>query len=190
MENKTVKKRLILKKHIQLFLLKTMLVIIITLIGLIAVKHDQNIKIAIIKNVYEKSFKFTKTKELYNKYFGSIIPIEKIISEEKPVFNEKLTYSAHNAYKDGVALTVDSNYLVPALESGVVIFIGEKTDYGQTIIVEQTNGISVFYSNINFVDMKLYDYIEKGSLIGEAKDEKIYLVFSKEGKYLDYKKYI
>ena len=38
--------------------------------------------------------------------------------------------------------------------------------------------------------MKLYDYIEKGSLIGEAKDEKIYLVFSKEGKYLDYKKYI
>ena len=40
------------------------------------------------------------------------------------------------------------------------------------------------------LNLKLYDYIEKGELLGEAKDGKVYLVFSKEGKYLDYKNYI
>lgn len=190
MEKKTVRKRLVLKKHIRTFLMKTMFVIIITLISLIAIKKDPSVKNIILENVYEKSFKFTKAKELYKKYFGNIIPLEKVVKEEKPVFDEKLTYKSKNAYKDGVALTVDQNYLVPALESGVVIFIGEKNDYGKTIIIEQTNGVAVFYSNIEFVDIKLYDYIEKGELLGEAINSKVYLVFSQEGKYLDYKNYI
>ena len=190
MEKKTLKKKLVLKKNIRIILTKTMLATIITLISLIAVRKNPSIKNIIIENVYEKSFKFTKTKELYKKYFGSLIPLDQVIKEEKPVFNEKLTYKTRNAYKDGVALTVDQNYLVPALESGVVIFIGEKSDYGTTLIIEQTDGVAVFYSNIDFVDIKLYDYIEKGELLGEAKDGKVYLVFSKDGKYLDYKNYI
>lgn len=190
MEKKIVKKKLVLKKNIRQFLIKIMFVIIIVLIGLICVKKDPNFKKTITKNLYENSLSFTKAKNLYNKYFGSIIPIEKIMAEEKPVFNEKLTYSKDSIYKDGVELTVEKNYLVPALESGVVIYIGEKDEYGKTIIIEQTNGIAVFYSNIEFVDIKLYDYIEKGELLGEAQEEKIYLVFSKEGKYLDYKEFI
>ncbi|MDD5887903.1 MAG: M23 family metallopeptidase [bacterium] len=190
MENKVLKKKLVLKKNILKILTKSLLAIIITLVGLILAKKSPTIKNTIIENVYEKNLNFTKAKELYKKYFGSLLPWEKVVQQEKPVFNEKLTYSAQNTYKDGVALTVEENYLVPALESGIVIFIGEKSDYGNTIIIEQTNGIDVFYSNITFVDLKLYDYIEKGKLLGEAKDNKIYLVFSKEGKYLDYKNYI
>ena len=130
------------------------------------------------------------SKELYQKYFGNILPIEKVVKEEKPVFNEKLTYKKENSYKDGVALTVDNNYMIPTLESGVIVFIGEKEEYGKTIIIEQINGIEVFYANIEPINLKLYDYIEKGSLLGEAKNNKLYLVFSKDGKYLNYKDYI
>ena len=36
----------------------------------------------------------------------------------------------------------------------------------------------------------LYDYIEKGKLLGEVKGKKLYMVFSKDGKYLNYKDYI
>lgn len=122
--------------------------------------------------------------------FGSIVPIEKIVKEETPVFSEKLTYSTSNAYKDGVALSVSKNYMVPSLQSGIVVFIGEKEEYGSTIIIEQIDGIEVFYSNVTTDNLKLYDYIEKGSLLGEAKTNKIYLVFSKDGKYLNYKDYI
>ena len=80
--------------------------------------------------------------------------------------------------------------MIPTLESGVIVFIGEKEEYGKTIIIEQINGIEVFYANIEPINLKLYDYIEKGSLLGEAKNNKLYLVFSKDGKYLNYKDYI
>lgn len=190
MVNKTVKKRLVLKKNIQILLTKILLVIIISLIGLICIKNNPEVKKAFIRNIYEKNFEFSKTRKIYDKYFGSILPLNEIVITEKPVFSEKLTYNETNTYKDGVALTVEDNYLVPALESGVVIFIGEKADYGTTMIVEQTNGIATFYANIEFVDIKLYDYIEKGELLGEALNNKVYLVFTKEGNYLDYKNYI
>ena len=101
-----------------------------------------------------------------------------------------MTYKKSNSYKDGVALSVDKKYMVPALESGIVVFIGEKEDYGTTVIIDQIDGVEVYYSNITVENLKLYDYVEKGKLIGEVKSDKIYLVFSKDGKYLDYKNYI
>ena len=92
MNRKIVKKRLVLKKNIRQFLIRCMLTVIIVLITLIAIKTNNDIKKIITKNVYETNFKFGKAKELYQKYFGNILPIEKVVKEEKPVFNEKLTY--------------------------------------------------------------------------------------------------
>ena len=80
--------------------------------------------------------------------------------------------------------------MVPTIESGIVVFIGEKEKIGKTIIIEQVNGIDTFYSNINFNNLKLYDYVEKGELLGEVKNNELYLTFQKDGKYLDYKKYV
>ena len=190
MQKKTVKKKLVLKKSVRRILNHMLLTIIIFLIGLILVKDNPTLKKQISENIYDKSFKFTKAKQFYDKYFGSILSIDKIVQEEQPVFDEKLSYSKKSTYKDGVALTVTKNYMVPNLESGIVIFIGEKEGYGNTVIVEQIDGIDVFYSNIDAANLKLYDYVEKGELLGETKDDKLYLVFYKDGKYLNYKDYI
>ena len=75
--------------------------------------------------------------------------------------------------------------MVPCLESGIVVYIGNKDDYGQTVIIEQENGIDVFYSNISNDNIKLYDYIEKGEYVGQTKTNKLYLVFQKNGTVLD-----
>ena len=190
MNQKKVVKKLVLKKRIRNFLSRLLLTIIIFLTGLILVKNNPATKNKIIKNFHEKSIKFTKIQKLYQKYFGNILSIDKIIKEEAPVFNEKLTYSKKSAYKDGVALTVPKKYLVPILESGIVVYVGEKEEYGNTVIVEQTNGVDVFYANINATNIKLYDYVKKGDLLGEVKTDKLYLVFQKDGKYLNYKEYI
>ena len=80
-------------------------------------------------------------------------------------------------------------YQIIILESGVVVFIGEKENYKNTIIVERVDGVDVFYGNIKTNNIKLYDYVEKGELLGEANNE-LYLVFQKDGVYLDYKEYI
>lgn len=190
MSNKVLKKKLVLKKYIKLIITKVLLTIIIFLIGMIIIKQNPKNKVFIQKNIYEDSLKFTKARQLYKKYFGSIFSIDNLIYEELPVFNENITYNEKHAYKDGVALTVQSNYMVPALESGIVVYIGEKENYGKTIIIEQTNGIDVFYSNITTDSLKLYDYIEKGNYIGETLSDKLYLVFQKNGVVQNYKEYI
>lgn len=188
--NKKITKKLVLKKKVKVFISKCLIIVILALFSLIIIKEKPSFKNKIIKYVYEDNINFIKIKNIYNKYFGKILSVDKIIPTEEKVFNEKLDYEKASVYKDGVELIVNDKYLVPNLESGIVVFIGEKEGYGKTIIVEQINGIDVWYSNININDIKLYDYIEKGKLLGETIDKKLYMVFEQEGKYLDYKKYI
>lgn len=187
---KTVKKKLVLKKNVRNFITRALITVIIFLIGMILVKSDSSIKNGILKQVYDTNFKFTKIKSVYEKYFGNILSVDKLAIDEKQVFQESLSYQKANSYLDGVKLKVSENYMVPVLESGIVIFMGEKDGYGNTVIIEQVDGIDVYYSNISTDGIELYDYVEKGKLLGEAQDEKLYLVFQKDGSYLDYKEYI
>lgn len=186
---KTIKKKLVLKKEIKVFLNKLLISIIIFLTALISVKKTPTLKPVLKDKIYEDSFKFITIKNFYEKYFGDFLS-NKVSKETTSVFNEKLSFQKINRYKDGVELIVNTNYLVPVIESGIVVYIGEKEDYGYTVIVEQVNGIDVSYSNINPIDIKIYDYVEKGTLLGETKNNNLYLVFQKNGAYLDYKKYI
>lgn len=187
---KYVKKKLVLKKSVRNFITRVLIVVIIFLVGMILVKSNSKAKNSILKQVYDTNFKFTKVKEIYQKYFGNILSIDKLDLEDKQVFQEELTYQKSKSYLDGVKLQVNDNYMVPALESGIVIFMGEKEGYGNTIVIEQIDGIDVYYSNISSDGIKLYDYVEKGKLLGEAEDNQLYLVFQKDGSFLDYKKYI
>ena len=180
---KTVQKKVVLKKGIRKIINRILIVIVLFLVCLILIKSNTTFKNNLIKYVYEDSFKFTKLKSLYEKYFGKILSIDKITPQEQEVFSETLKYDKANIYKDGVMLTVNENYMVPTIESGIVVFMGDKEGYGSTVIIEQINGIDVWYSNIKTNDIKMYDYIEKGSLIGETNGKKLYMVFQKEGAY-------
>lgn len=188
--NKKVVKKLVLKKSIKNFISRCLIVIILFLLTLILIKDNVSLKNNIIKYVYEDNFEFTKLRSIYEKYFGKILSVDKIAPTDEKVFNEKISYNKSNVYKDGVVLSVDENYMVPTIESGIVVFIGEKEGYGNTVIIEQVNGIDVWYSNINTTNIKMYDYIEKGKLLGEVQGNKLYMVFQKEGKYLNYKEYL
>ena len=121
-------------------------------------------------------------------YMTGILPIKKEVNTEK-VFNEKLKYSSSSVYLDGVKLEVTSNYLVPSLREGMVVFIGNKEGYGNTVIIEDLDGIYNWYGNIDNTSLKLYDYVDKGTLVGEVNNT-LYLVFSKGDKYLNYEEYL
>ncbi len=188
--NKRVQEKLVLKSSIKVFLSKIMLTTILFLLGMIITKQNPEIKDMLNKKIYEESFKFIDKKLNYEKYFGKILSLDKQSQKEKRVFSEKISYKKVEKYKNGAKLIVDNNYLVPTLESGVVIYVGTKDDYKDSIIVEQVNGIDMLYGNINISNIKLYDYIEKGSVIGETNTNELYLVGQKDGKYLEYQEYI
>jgi stage IV sporulation protein FA len=187
---KTVKKKLVLKKSVRNFITRVLITVIIFLVGMILVKSNSDFKNIILDEVYDNNFKFTKIKDFYQKYFGNILSIDQLMVEEQPVFKEKLSYEKADTYLDGVKLKVSDHYMVPVLESGIVIFMGEKEDYGNTVVIEQIDGVDVYYSNISTEGIQLYDYVEKGSLLGEAQDKNLYLIFQKDGEYLNYKDYI
>ena len=80
--------------------------------------------------------------------------------------------------------------MIPIIKSGIVVFTGEKEGYGNTVVVQQGDGVEVWYANIKEIKVSMYDYLKAGDILGEADGSKLYLVFTKEGEILDYKKYI
>ena len=143
------------KTNIRIFFSKILITIILTLTTLIVLKNNNKYKTLFYKEVYEKNISFATINELYQKYFGSPLPFKDLFKDDtKMVFSENLQYSEQNKYLDGVKLTVENNYLVPILESGMVVFIGEKEGYGNTVIIQQMDGIDVWYGNLDTVKVK------------------------------------
>ena len=180
------------KNNFNKFLNRILITVIITLVTLITLKSNEKLRTKFYDKIYNNSFNFATINKLFKDKFGKPIPFSDVIEkkETKQVFNEKLEFSEKSKYLDGVKLKVSNNYLVPSIENGIVVFIGEKENYGNTVIVQGTDGVDIWYSNINNTSLKLYDYIERGTLIGEAKDDYIYLVYKKEGKVLNYEDYL
>ena len=168
---------------------KFLILVILTTFTIILLKLNPEFKINFYKYIYEDIFSFAQINNWYQDRFGSSLPFSNYFEEVTPVFNEQLKYSEASIYKDGVSLKVGYDYLVPALDSGIVIFIGEKEGYGKTVIIQQENGIDVWYSNLKEVNLQLYDYIKDGNLIGSV-DENLYLIFIKNGEVIDYQEYI
>lgn len=174
-----IKEKLVLRKEIKKLIRKALYTVIIFLIGMIIIKQNPSYKEVINNTIYKDNPNYIKLRKKYSKYFSN----KK--KSTKSVFTEQLKYENKEDIKDGVKLQVSNNYLVPILESGIIIYL-EKNK----VIISQVNGINVEYENVKVNNYKLYDYIEKGKLLGETINNSLSLKFEKDGKYLDYKKYI
>ena len=184
--NKYVKKE---KKGFIKRLNKFLLLIVIFLVALIAIKYDKNGKGVIYNFLNEKNINFAFFNNWYKEHLSDILPFDNNFSNSQEVFNEEIEYDALNKYMDGVSLNVGENYLVPIIESGVVVFSGEKDNYGNTVIIQQADGILLWYGNLSNVNVNIYDYVNKGEFLGEANNE-LYLVYQGENGFLDYKQYL
>lgn len=186
-KKKNKKKEFKVKNRWKIFLSRVLVAVIFLLIALIFFKSNPELKQKFYNKVFDSHLSFASIQEWYKKKFGSPLPI--VSSDVEPVFNEKISYSSKEAYMDGVKLVVSSNYLVPTLESGMIVFVGEKEGYGNTVVIEQVNGIDVWYTNISS-NVSVYDYIEKGEVLGEAVGNNLIMVFKKNGETLNYEEYI
>lgn len=172
------------------FISKILICLILFILFMILNKKSPNFKNSFYEKVYNDTFLFATFNNWYSENFGNIFPLNHFFETSELVFDEELAYDSVSLFKDGVSLSVSSNYLVPVLESGIVIYLGEKKEYGNTLIIQQENGINVWYSNLNFFGVSMYEYVNKGDFLGEVKDNVLYLVFEKDGEFLNYKEYI
>lgn len=185
MARKTIRKVSFISKFFSRFL-----IFVILLLGcLIGLKASPSLRENLYRYVFKNNFEFAKVNAVYEKLFGSSLPLT---GSEKTsmVSSLKIEYEEASAYKDGVMLKVSDSYVIPVIKSGIVIFAGEKDGYGNTVIIQQGDGTEVWYGGISDIKVSMYDYLKAGDILGESFGNKIYLVFTKEGEILDYKKYI
>lgn len=165
---------------------KILLSIIFLLVSIILINKNENIRKFYEDKVFNDSLSFIKFNDLYNKYFGSIT---ETYSPDELVFNENIQYTSIADYLNGQELTVTSNYLVPSIGSGIIVYLGNKDDLGNTCIIQGVDGVDIWYSNIDTSNLTLYDYINKGDMLGPTLSDKLYLTLEKDNEFIDYETY-
>lgn len=165
---------------------KFLIAIIFFLSSIIFTNISDNNLLLYKEYVLTESLPFTKIKGWYEELFGEVLPDSK---NNQMVFDGKLLYKDIKDYYDGEQLTLNNNTLINNITSGIVVFIGEKDNYNNTVIIQGVDGVDAWYGNLENVSVKLYDYVEKNSVLGQTKDDKLYLVLKKDNDYLKYEDY-
>jgi stage IV sporulation protein FA len=176
-------------KYFKNLISRTLLAIIFVLGSMIFTNISDKNKELYQNIVLTNSLSFTKINNLYQSIFGSVDVINTKTNDASTVFSGSIKYSNMENYQNGVKLTVGINETVNVITSGIIVFIGEKENLGNTIIIQGNDGADIWYSNITDTDLTIYDYIESGSILGTSNSEDIYLTIEKDGKYISYEEY-
>lgn len=189
-KNDNKKEKSVINKFLFSTLIKTLIVIVMFLSTLIYIRKDNKNKKNINKIVYQNSLSFAKIYSIYKKYLGDVIPFKNNFKENvKKVSQDKLTYEKIVKEDNGYILTVSNDYLVSCIKSGIIVEIKKDDKYSNVIKIQDKGGLNISYGFLDEVDVKLYDYVEKGQLLGKC-TKKLYLMFEKNNKYLSYEEYL
>lgn len=169
------------------FITKILLSIILCFSSLIYIKQDEKNLENYKQYVFSNTFSFDKVNNVLNKYLDKNILNDTINDETAMVFDEVLETSKEK-YANGTKLKYSNLNAVKLIESGIVVYVGEKENLGNTIIIQGIDGYDIWYSNISNSNIKIYDYLEKDFVIGET--EELIVTISKDGQYIDYDEYI
>lgn len=176
-------------KYFKNLISRVLVSIILVLIMSIFIKVDKKNKLLIDKYFFSESLPFSKINKWYQDKLGSIIPSS--LSNSEMVFsNNDFKNNKYSNYLNGVKFEISKNNPVSLLTGGIVIYVGEKEGYGNTLIIQGNDGIDYWYGGITNLNVNLYDYLEKDTLVGETKDDYLYLVLEEDGKYISYDEYL
>ena len=176
-------------KYAKNLISRVLITVIFVLGSIIFTNISDDNKALYQKYVLEDSLEFTKINELYQSVFGDVDIAKQDNNTDSEVVFGDVSYTNIEPFKNGVKLTVGMNEAISVITSGIVVFIGEKDDLGNTVIIQGNDGVDIWYSNITDTDISVYDYIEAGSILGSSNSEDIYLTINKDGEFINYEEY-
>lgn len=154
---------------------KLFTIVIFTMIVITLSNMSPKFKSFIVDKVLNSTIDFSFVNKLSNK----VTNVFKTSNNTLPVVKEE--NNRKERYKDGIKYIVNKGTSVNIKDSGIVTYIGNKDGYNNTVIIQQSNGYYAWYGNIK-EEVKLYDYIESGSKIGETLTNEYYYVLLKDNK--------
>ncbi len=157
------------KNYLKVFLGKLFTIIIFSMTIIIISNLSSDFRNFIINDVLNSTFDFSS----FNKFVNKTTNVFK--NNETMNVSSEVVVSNTEEYLDGVKYILKETEKVYVKDSGIVTFIGKKEGYNNTIVIQQSNGYYAWYGNVK-ESIKLYDYVEKGSVIGTATDEYYYVL--------------
>ena len=152
-------------KFIKSALNKLFTIIIFSMLVVTISNYSDSFRNFLINNVLNKTMDFSK----FNKIVNNVTNVFKS-DEVVPVMKES---ESCEKYKDGIKCTNSGNVLVK--DGGIVTYIGKKEGYNNTVVIQQSDGYYAWYGNIK-ENVKLYDYLESGTVIGTSENEYYYVL--------------
>ena len=177
-------------KYAKNLISRVLITVIFVLGSIIFTNISEDNKALYQKYVLEDSLEFTKINELYQSVFGDVDIAKQDNNTDSEVVFGDVSYTNIEPFKNGVKLTVGMNEAISVITSGIVVFIGEKDDLGNTVIIQGNDGVDIWYSNITDTDIKVYDYLESGNILGTSNSDDIYITISKDGEFMSYEEYM
>lgn len=178
------------RKFLFNIVIKVLMVSILFLVSLIYIKTNSENKDKYKEIVYNNSLSFARIYDTYKKYLGDVIPFKNVFKNNtKLVSNDTIIYKKIDKENNGYILTVEDDYVMPSLKSGIVINIINDDTYNTLITIQDKEGLNITYGMLSNLNVELYDYVDKGEILGSA-NNKLYIEFKKDGKYLAYDGYL
>ena len=109
------------------------------------------------ENIFESNLTFTKINNWYHEVFGSVLP--SVTEQQDLTASSNIQNVSREPYLDGYKMSSTKNSPVTSIQSGLLVFMGEKEGYGNTFIIQGVDGVDVWYGGIVDTDFKLYDYV-------------------------------
>ncbi len=170
---------------------KLLISIIIVLVSLIVTNFSSDIKNKFISTVLESNISFNGINNFYHKYVGNLFKDES--EKDDNILVSNIDSNVNNLEMEEVngsyEFNVGQDYPLTFLESGIIVFVGEKDELGNTVIVQGNNGVDLWYSHVLLNDYSLYDYVKKGDNIGTLVDDTLVVTIMKDGNKLKYDEY-
>lgn len=178
-----------LRRPINYVINRFLLSFVIVLFMLIIKKVNPNITKYVKRNIFNKSFNFIKVNTLTRKVLGKEFIYYQNTPNSINVFNNDLDNSTVHKFYDGEKYEVSENLPIGIFESGVVIYTGYKDNFKNTVIIQGVDNYNIWYGNLKDINVNLYDYVEKNSLIGSADGKEIYILIEKDSQFYTYEDY-
>ncbi|OZI11308.1 peptidase M23 [Bacillaceae bacterium SAS-127] len=150
-----------------------------------------------MQEVMEKEFQFSKAAEWYEKTLGEPLPFTVDgWTEEEKVVNEQAEYAVPVSGKviedfqtngKGLMVEAEPNEGVKAVKDGTVLFVGQKKEFGQLVIVQHADNSESWYGHIANPSVQPYEKVTAGSVLAQLSpnEQTFYLAIKKDGIFVD-----
>lgn len=177
------------RTYISNLITRILLLIVFVLFLLIINKYNHALTLEFKNDLFNKSFNFIKINKISQKVLGKDVFYYQKNSDTSLVLSSNFDSNLKEKYYEGEKMNVSTNLPIGSISSGVVVYIGDKDNYENTVIIQGVDGYNIWYGNIKDINVGLYDYVEKQNLIGAADGDFLYLLIEKDNKYYSYDEY-